>query len=1186
MKKTVECFLAIVVTLSVWIGNTSGTEITSVDYYARPQGEDMTLTGSGLSDPSAVTFLDTFNFDPTPAQSFSSASDDSLAVTFPELALTTFYLLVETASGSTVTPPPTRGRGSGLSPIIDFTGNGPVPSPTQQGVLRVRAGAVATSFPESSDFTMIYVESGAVIQGVPDDELNIIFAEDGATLDFRSNNFDDFAPRVSVFYSAGTTILGDLPPVGVIRQNTVRQITSPTLSTGIDLFSPAVRINVETVGNGTVSIDTGDFVVPPSTYVTLTATPAEGATFTSWSGAASSSDTILTFRTGISNVNLTATFSQGLELQTFNGGRGSITIEPDLPEYEDGQSVSLTATPAPGFEFAGWGADLAGETGITESLTMDAHKFVTAIFNPVNPATPTAITEVDHYTRPQGETSTLGGSGLSTPTAVTFLDSFNINHTPAQSFASLSDSALTVNFPELTPEKFYLLVETTEGSTVTPPPTRGRGSHTSPIIEFTGSGPVPTPTQQGILLVKSGAVATSLPESSDFTMIYVESGAALQGIPNDELNTIFAQDGATLDFRTNDFDEFAPRVSVFYSAGTVILGELPPIGVTGQNTIREISSPTLSTEVGLFSAAVRINVEVVGSGTVSIDTGDFVVPPSTDVTLTANPATGATFTAWSGAATSSNPVLQIRTGTTNLSLTANFSQGYELNTFTGNRGSITITPDLPQYPEGQSVELTVTPSPGFEFVGWGADLAGETSTSSSLTMDSHKFVTAIFSPLLPHPPTVVTSVDSFAAPPGDTITISGTGLSVPTAVTFLDSFNANPRPAPAFASLSDASLAVTFPDLTSEKYYLLVETASGSTVTPPPTRGRASVPSPTIEFTGSGPVPSPTQQGILLIKSGAVATSLPDGSDFTMIYVESGAVLQGVPNDELNTIFAQDGATLDFRSNDFDAFAPRVSVFYSSGTAILGELPPSGVSKQNTVREVTPITLSAGIDNFSRSYRIDLQIEGDGSVTVSPDQASYQLGDMVTVTATPGENSHFVRWSGVVNSIESTSVFRIRGRSELVARFSDRPDYFSEWRTRYFSQAELADPSISGLGADPDGDGFTNAAEYAFGTNPIVAEAGRSIQIRMADPSEGNSTMLIEYQRPVNAADISYNLLASTSLGRWEDGVSGTLKFDSVEQDIVEQGDDIEKVTLAVTFPEGLPDGAYFQLTTDISDLN
>lgn len=48
---------------------------------------------------------------------------------------------------------------------------------------------------------------------------------------------------------------------------------------------------------------------------------------------------------------------------------------------------------------------------------------------------------------------------------------------------------------------------------------------------------------------------------------------------------------------------------------------------------------------------------------------------------------------------------------------------------------------------------------------------------------------------------------------------------------------------------------------------------------------------------------------------------------------------------------------------------------------------------------------------------------------------------------------------------------------------------YASWKDGVFTEAQAADPAISGPSADPDGDGFDNLEEYAFGGDPLVADA-------------------------------------------------------------------------------------------------
>lgn len=125
------------------------------------------------------------------------------------------------------------------------------------------------------------------------------------------------------------------------------------------------------------------------TSVTLTAAPAAGYTFSGWNGGGCAG-------TGACTVSMTmarsvnASFSAvTYTLSVSRTGSGSVTSTPagiacgsDCSEaYGSGASVALTATPASGYTFGGWGGACSGAGGCTVSMT--AARNVTATFNAV-----------------------------------------------------------------------------------------------------------------------------------------------------------------------------------------------------------------------------------------------------------------------------------------------------------------------------------------------------------------------------------------------------------------------------------------------------------------------------------------------------------------------------------------------------------------------------------------------------------------------------------------------------------------------------------------------------------------------------------------------------------------------------------------------------------------------------------
>jgi uncharacterized protein (TIGR02145 family) len=85
-----------------------------------------------------------------------------------------------------------------------------------------------------------------------------------------------------------------------------------------------------------------------------------------------------------------------------------------------------------------------------------------------------------------------------------------------------------------------------------------------------------------------------------------------------------------------------------------------------------------------------------------------------------------------------------------LTLSCNYSTpigsegGYILET-KANNGSITKSPDKAKYLSGDTVTLTAISNIGYNFLNWGGDASG-TNTTSMVTMDRNKIVTADFFP--------------------------------------------------------------------------------------------------------------------------------------------------------------------------------------------------------------------------------------------------------------------------------------------------------------------------------------------------------------------------------------------------------------------------------------------------------
>lgn len=172
--------------------------------------------------------------------------------------------------------------------------------------------------------------------------------------------------------TTGITYNGSAPDLGAIEYGGT-STTSYTLTT---TANPSA--------GGTITRSPNATTYTSGTVVTLTATPASGYTFSSWSGGASGTSATTTV-TITANTTVTANFtstsgtSYTLTTTASPSAGGTITRSPNATSYSAGTVVTLTATPASGYTFSSWSGGASG-TSATTTVTINANTSVTANF--------------------------------------------------------------------------------------------------------------------------------------------------------------------------------------------------------------------------------------------------------------------------------------------------------------------------------------------------------------------------------------------------------------------------------------------------------------------------------------------------------------------------------------------------------------------------------------------------------------------------------------------------------------------------------------------------------------------------------------------------------------------------------------------------------------------------------------
>lgn len=207
---------------------------------------------------------------------------------------------------------------------------------------------------------------------------------------------EEIVTETSKTYDTGTKVkLTAVPAEGWRFDSWSGAVSSTNLVVELDMteakeiiatFIQLYDLTVNTVGEGTVTEELVTTTGKTTSYdtgvtVKLTAEPVEGWRFDSWSGAVSSTETVIELEM-TQTKEVTATFIQIFDLDVTVVGEGTVEEEIVIEtgkSYDIGTNVKLTAKPAEGWRFTGWSGAITG-TDSTTTVSINEKKEIVATF--------------------------------------------------------------------------------------------------------------------------------------------------------------------------------------------------------------------------------------------------------------------------------------------------------------------------------------------------------------------------------------------------------------------------------------------------------------------------------------------------------------------------------------------------------------------------------------------------------------------------------------------------------------------------------------------------------------------------------------------------------------------------------------------------------------------------------------
>ncbi|MHC4120598.1 MAG: InlB B-repeat-containing protein, partial [Planctomycetota bacterium] len=194
---------------------------------------------------------------------------------------------------------------------------------------------------------------------------------------------------------------------GATNPLTVTVTSSMTVTANFSINQ--YTVSVDSTAGGSTDQD-GAHTINHGDTLTIAATPDTGYHFTGWSGDASGTSNPVTV-TVTSAMSITANFSINQYTVNVDSSAAGSTDQDGAHTIDDGDTLTIAATPDTGYHFTGWSGDASGTTNPL-TVTVTSNMTVTASFA-INQYTVDVSADIGGSVSPSGATTVTHGGGLS-----------------------------------------------------------------------------------------------------------------------------------------------------------------------------------------------------------------------------------------------------------------------------------------------------------------------------------------------------------------------------------------------------------------------------------------------------------------------------------------------------------------------------------------------------------------------------------------------------------------------------------------------------------------------------------------------------------------------------------------------------------------------------------------------------